>query len=274
MSNAYPEDNLIGVEIEAEFSNEKSISFPSQPKGLTGWRFERDGSLRGTAIEFVTNEPNTVDVVETQILALYDWFTSIRKAGITLNDSMRAGIHIHVNQKERTYQQVLTFCCLYWILEELLVDAFCGAERAGNLFCLRLIDADYGLNHLQERLVSGQKSPFATERSNSIRYSGLNLVSLSKFGSLEFRSLRTPLSPEPVLEWIRVLQLLRIASLDYRNPAMILEAISGDNPVDFVYHLFAGQATPLARLNLSQIESSVMRGVRLIQSFVFTTNWS
>jgi len=92
---------------------------------------------------------------------------------------------------------------LYYIFENLLVK-WSGEEREGNRFCLRL--ADSAEIPIQIRnIFQGNLRPI---EENQIRYSALNLASLRKYGSIEFRSLNGTTDRERITKWLTIINKL------------------------------------------------------------------
>jgi hypothetical protein len=225
-----------------------------------------------------------MDRALADVTALYDWMdghVNERNPYIRVKDSVRAGVHVHINQRDRTLLETVNFAFLFWILEEAMVDALCGEERAGNMFCLRLVDAEYPIMELENSLRNlngggrrGNGRWGGVGDSSNLRYAGLNLTSLGKYGTLEFRTLRTPQAAQPILDWMRALNAVRTTAMGYENPQEILNAISGGGATQLLQQIFADEPNILAQLNTPDIESKVFRGVRLVQSFAYNTNWS
>ena len=143
-----------------------------------------------------------------------------------LMPSDRCGVHVHINMQQMTKKQVLNFAILYYILEDVLIN-YCGNDREGNLFCLRAKDAEFIIKMLQ---VFAQRINSAGHFGRLIypeyKYSALNFSALPKFGSLEFRSLKTPANVTKIEEWIKILLCVKDASLTFDNPPDICEVFS------------------------------------------------
>ena len=120
----------IGVEIEVE-----GIGIPAARKY---WSNEEDGSLKGESREFVLKEPSTLEGVKDALGYLDALYTANET---TVHDSVRAGVHIHINCQKLTMTQLYNFMVVYLILENVLVK-WCGNYRQGNLFCLKASDAE------------------------------------------------------------------------------------------------------------------------------------
>jgi hypothetical protein len=251
----------LGIEIEVEGHKKLPVALDN-----TYWKVLNDGSLRGEAKEYVFSAPEERETGYELINSLY-----LLLEGKML-DSMRAGVHVHVNCQALTVRQLFTVMAAYYCLENLLTED-AGEERQGNLFCLRLSDADYvntGLmSCLAQRDFTSDGGIFWNE---NLRYSAMNLVSLSKFGSLEFRALRTPLQASKVIEWADTFLTLKDNAVkEFSSPLDLLSSMSANGGVEVVKKLLGVHAKK--QISKPNFEESLYEGIRQIQHWVFLTNW-
>ena len=254
-----PKPGLFGVEVEVE----GSAILPREINN--SWVVTRDGSLRGEAYEYVFSRPLGKEDTVLEVKELY------RQLNGKVTDSMRAGAHVHVNCLELTMRELFTFIAAYYCFEDLLTEDL-GEERQGNLFCLRLSDADYSsaaiMQCLSDRNLTLRSGIFTNA---GLRYAALNLVSLSKFGSLEFRAMKTPQTPEPLLDWIDLLGTMKEQSKLYANPSELLGAFSANGSTAVAEVLLGKHAArQIAKPNF---ERSLFEGIRAIQHWVFLNSW-
>lgn len=249
-----------GVEVEVEGNSALPIDISQR------WVTTVDGSLRGEAREYVFSAPLNYEETVREVKVLYN------KLEGKVNDSMRAGAHVHVNCLTLTIREMFTFMAAYYCLEDLLTEDL-GEERQGNLFCLRLSDADYAngaINQcLADRSLTARNGLF---NNANLRYAALNLVSVTKFGSLEFRAMKTPQTVEPLLEWIDLLKVLKHNSTTlFKDPAELLTSMSANGGAATVEVLLGRHAAKqLAKPNF---EKSLYDGIRAIQHWVFLNSW-
>lgn len=172
----------VGIELEMEFKGARFNPRPPQP-----WTIHNEGSLRG-GMEYVTVRPLFVDEKRK---ALDDLFLSLKDFK-PIEKSPRTSVHVHVNVQQVEIPNFYSILVVYWLLENLLVN-FCGETREGNLFCLRLKDADavFRLACRDARYSMTLNDLFVRRGGErELRYAALNTSSLRRFGSLEFRSMR------------------------------------------------------------------------------------
>jgi hypothetical protein len=250
-----------GVEIEIEGT-------PGIYNDYGNWQVKHDGSLRGEgAREYVFRQPANLGAAKADIVELY---SRIKSAKGRINSSMRAGVHVHVNVQSMTVLELFTFLTAYFCLEGCFNRNF-GEEREGNLFCMRISDAEY-LNFFIEEFFRSESKNLAKFSTDSIRYSAANLSAIPNYGSVEFRSLQTPVTPEPILEWIDVLHALKTNSVSvYKTPEDILFALSAGGYEEVVRNLLGDHANFVLRI--PDAEELILESMRIIQTWVLTTDW-
>ena len=208
-----------GVEIEVEGSR--------LPVPELYWRSERDGSLRGEAREYVLKKPLDLPDVRK---ALEHLDQSYKDNNTVVNESVRAGVHVHVNVQQLSITELFSFITAYIILEDLLIK-YCGEYREGNLFCLRTRDAEYLLHILEQ--VAATKS-YIDFDNDVLRYSSMNVCSLSRYGSLEFRAMRGTRDLGLIGDWAEMLVGIRNAASKFDSPKHIVEYLQEHGAESFL----------------------------------------
>lgn len=200
-------NGLVGVEIEVEgegLLHENTVE----------WRADKDGSLRGENAEYILQKPLSPP-------AVFKALDNLRDALVKLNSkitwSFRTSVHIHLNMLRLTDAQIKNVIYTYLLLENILIE-YCGEDRIGNRFCLRVADAEGFIDALH-RYFTTNRLP---ERDR-YRYAAINLDALSKFGSLEFRSMRGTLDKETLETWIGSLVRLRSFAMKMESPEQIFQ---------------------------------------------------
>lgn len=212
----------IGVEIEYEGRN-----LPLYPDKW--WRVTGDGSLRGNAAEFVFDGPLPQNKVPTAISYLKKMFEDNGYNPNNMPTSDRCGVHVHINCQQMSVREVFNFIILYLIFEDLLVK-WCGKTREGNLFCMRARDAESFVSSMRKSI---QETTFDPMYGDEFRYASINVGSLFKYGSLEFRAMRTPDNFDEICNWVDILCRLKRVSQDFKEPVEFVGALSG-NPDRFI----------------------------------------
>ena len=210
----------IGLEIELEFFDEQAWDL--NPKA---WSFNEEHSIRNRGYEIVSKNPLTLEQLQPMV---FDVCKNInRRSPIECN---RTSVHVHVNQTKNTVLQVLNSAVVYWLLETPLTR-YCGEEREGHHFCLRLKDAEALIPVLCKSLK--EKTPLKS-LGDKVRYAGLNMSALNKFGSLEFRTMRGTTDPSLIVSWAKGLHHLCGVAKTFESPAQVFDYYLDHSKADFV----------------------------------------
>jgi hypothetical protein len=242
----------VGLEIEIE-GGPFPISLITRK-----WLPTIDGSLRGNALEYVLTHPIGRTEVKENLLIL---IKELVKSGTKINSSDRCGVHVHLNVQENSIKEVINILTLYFILEDLLV-AYCGNDREGNSFCLRARDAEEIIDCIRENIIN--KSFYFDARK--FRYAAVNLCALEKFGSIEFRSLRTPVDLMEILTWVEMLLRIKDRALSFEKAEDIVSALSINGAEQFLAQTLGHYAELLQHPNM---EVMLMDGVRRAQLIAY-----
>lgn len=186
------DDILLGLEIEVENAE------PSVVHHYPLWQLKGDNSLRN-GIEYVSHIMRGGRV----LYALNQLYSCLPSRATF---SPRTSIHVHVNALDLTPKQVGALVLIYAVVEKLLYR-FVGHGREKSNFAVPMYDS-----HIANTLVRNLwAEPFlgvgVTENS---RYLGLNLDSIRKFGSLEFRHLHGTRNIKTIVDWINLLLRLKL----------------------------------------------------------------
>lgn len=201
-------DGKFGIEIEVEGAG---LAIPRNKY----WKVEADGSLRNRpeCCEYVFAKP----LDHEEAIKAVNWLVDKHKEnGTVCNWSFRCSTHVHLNVQKMPVTTLLKLVYTYYIFENLLVK-WAGKDREGNRFCLRLADSAE-IPFTLEQVFS---SNLADINENAIRYAALNLGSLRKYGSIEFRALSGTTDVKRINSWLNA-----IISLEkYAQEAESIESI-------------------------------------------------
>lgn len=243
----------VGIEIEIEGKN----PFPAV---RDYWRSEHDGSLRGYSMEYVMRNPSNIKDVKKKVEYLKD---KIDREGSKPVFSERAGVHAHVNVQHMTPNQVITMAMVYYCMETPLVR-YCGENREGNHFCLRLQDADYVVDVLETTL---RERNLRYLDSEDIRYASLNFCSLFKYGSIEFRAMETQPDFSKIVEWAEMLVRIRDYACKLESLSSIPFEISASGPTGWAKGILGEELFKL--VNSPDFDMQVMRCMRPLQHLFY-----
>lgn len=257
-----PQAGRIGIEIEAE-----GVSLPAGAEGAFGhhWRVENDGSLKGPENrEFVLRRPVQLADVGSVLSLLDDQY---RRHRSEVHDTVRAGVHVHLNVQDMTLKQVFTFITCYFCLEQILIK-YCGEGRQGNHFCLRASDAEFMVYTIAEAIEGRMLGSLSSDR---MRYSAMNLCALFRYGSIEFRALRGTRNMNRIETWATILEGLRRKSLEFADPTEVVGTMSMDGGEAFARRMLG---VHFATLDTGTTEEDVLTGTRHAQCIAFSTDWA
>lgn len=257
---------MFGVEVELEGMG--GIAKPTLEVNNL-WAVHQDGSLRkmgplDEAIEYVTRQPYDRAKTAAAVKVLMDF---LNKPGLKVYDSYRTSIHVHVNCLADTQLHVCNFITLCLLFDELFVSQN-GEHRIGNNFCLRAKDAQGQVVELI-RSIEMNGNVFGVNPNH--RYSSINFASLTKFGTVEFRSLECTTDPIRIMHWIRTIDYLKQASREFKDPQDIIRKFSQVSLHEFCYLVLGPQASKY--IKVPGYEEMLFNGMRIAQEFAFCSKW-
>jgi hypothetical protein len=228
---AKPIPGDVGVELEIEGSMAHGT-----PAGH--WSFKEEGSLRSGG-EYVLSKPWPIKLLPE---ALQDLQKAIDNS--KPQNSIRCSTHIHVNVTSYTPRQVWYILLAYYLLEPILMRTQ-PRKRWGNLFCLTMEHAENIYLDLEWDLYNHKAQAFDTFTRDRNRYAALNLVSVKKFGSIEFRFLDAMTNCKDILAWSQMFHTLtQVASnltpnrlfktYDELSPAEFIRSLMGPNSDKYI----------------------------------------
>lgn len=254
----YKTNGDLGIEIEVE-----GRRLPDAPRY---WKREQDGSLRGPEnAEYVFNAPLSK---KTAIMALNVLDKAYVDNKSVVHDTVRAGVHVHVNVQDLSIVELYNMMTIYMVLEPLLIK-HCGEGREGNLFCLRATDAKFLLFSLK---VAARQRVFRHLVSDNLRYASMNVKALGTYGSLEFRALRGTRDLKRVEAWALMLLELRELAKDIDSPNKVVELYSQLGAEGFVKK-FTGELADELMHNFPNYEDLTHTGMRCAQQVAYAVNW-
>lgn len=259
--------DCFGIEVEVEGKNLVNVSHAVNEY----WNIIDDHSLRklkpgDEAYEFVCRNPLPFDKVKEAISTLFDY---LNRVSVKVYNSYRTSVHVHVNFGTESLRTIYNFITLSLILDELFVSQN-GEHRAGNNFCLRAKDALGQVLMLTNSIKSGHN--FFQLGGNAERYSSINFTSLTKFGSIEFRSMECTTHEGRLLHWIGTLDYLKQHAKTYKNPTEIIQQFSSRGPKEFLKRALG----PFSHkyLSVPGMEVMLMDGMRIAQDLAYCSTWS
>lgn len=166
--------HLAGVEIELE-------NLPSVRNRFSYWEAKGDGSLRNNGAEFVCSSPwGGRDLYNAAIEIDTFLFNN------SPDESWRCSTHVHIDSRDMTVQQV-KFMILTYAMYERVLFRLSGWHRYKNNFCSSLGFAQDQIRTISSAWQYDNGDFFQTLVNNWDKYSAINFLPMSSFGSIEFR---------------------------------------------------------------------------------------
>lgn len=251
-----------GIEVEMEVEN---TLFPPVIAG--SWRYERDGSLdEATGAEYVLRNPMTYNASMIAINSLYEFLGERREHVV---DTVRPGIHVHVNVQDLEVVQLFNLICINYILEGLM-SRWCGDTRKDNMFCLKSSNAETVRFVVRSAVEAKNLRVFATD---AIRYSAMNLKALTNYGSVEFRSLNFSMDKDRLVFWLGLIKAMRIVAKQFKDPQKIVERFNHLGPSGFLNHVLSKhpthKSTGMDMLWTDTSEEEMLEGVEAVEDLAF-----
>lgn len=233
----------IGVEIELE--NVRVGTIPNMFPAM--WEVGQDHSLRNNGAEFSTTGHGLFGVDLANALRVFEV-----SHPPTWRISERTGLHVHIDVSDlETYPQLGTMCLNYALLEKLIFQ-WIGHGRDHNINCLPWYKAQGDLKTVSDIIT--KRSPTVSEFVRSVRsvqrYSALNLLSLSKFGTVEFRHMQATFDFAKIRIWINIIMQLKKSAMEWSGShEAILEAVESD-PMGYARHVLGHLLPTLSTTNM------------------------
>ena len=250
----------VGIEIELE-----GKGFPRRMEDY--WEYHTEGSLRaahGDQAEYALKEPIPRDRVRAALLLLNK---TLKAEGATVVESQRTAVHVHLNMQGLPMKKVYAVIILYLIFEDLFAE-YTDASRKGNVFCLRMKDAEKFVDMLSKAAKDDEYTAFGD--TGRYRYSAVNVCSLRKFNSLEFRALHGTTDVGTITKWTELLLALKDA--DYDNPQEIFRDFSALGPTRFTRKIF-GEKVEYFGVKIADFSEQLWENLWLVQEIGYATDW-
>lgn len=259
--------DLFGVEIELEGQKLST----TDPNITSYWKTVKDGSLRhkvgdplAEAFEYVFRQPLSL---EESRVALTNLTKYLNTPPTRVFESYRTSIHVHINCMNETIRTIANFITLAMIFDELFVSQN-GQTRIGNNFCLRTRDAEGQVNDITESI---RKFGTIYNVSGVNRYSSVNTASLSKFGTIEFRSMECTTDFDRIWHWLTTLQALKVAARMYENPKEVISKFSQKGALGFLIHNLGPNCGKYVAV--PGFDRMLQDGMRLAQDLAYCCDW-
>ena len=234
---------LVGIEIECE-------NITNQPYMEYYWSKKADGSLRNSGVEFVS-----IPLRASQVEYALDYLKNrVVLAGNDPDFSPRTSVHVHLNVRDMSLDQVKTLVLLYALFEKHFFNLV-GSRREQSIFCVPLYR-------------SGQLSTLrklAPYSAKWHKYNAINLASIfgdddvTRLGTIEFRHMYGTFDKQIIIPWINTILKLREASLKYSYTELLdkIKTLNTTSEYIAMYQNVFGEYANLPAMQKDDFESCV-----------------
>lgn len=220
-------EQLIGIEIELENypmgrGNGSPMSVFPHPSAY--WQRVEDHSLINGAEWKLAQPLNGSRLAQ----AIHEFFLPPTRTF----RSVSSGTHIHINMDEDTtpVSAVQAVAALVYTIEPALFDII-DAGRRWSGFTNPLDSASSALLYgLFDKSVENDPYPLTRlcERNHSFKYYGLNIQPLGSYGTLEFRYFPTATSAEEVIDWVSLVQSIKLAGMAHPTLETMVDVLQDE----------------------------------------------
>lgn len=198
--------SFLGIEVEVERVEDWE---DFEHKVSPWWKCVEDGSLRNSGREFVSIPLRGENVYN----ALYI-LKRVLEDHSNYSFSERTSVHVHLNVRKFTVEQLMNFLITYLIVEQTLFSKVksSGFIRDKNIFCVPVTESKYYL-HMDEAFNSYYQGKYLETVDSLVnlwkKYTALNLLPIREQGTVEFRHLGGTLDISLIMNWINLILSIR-----------------------------------------------------------------
>lgn len=246
-------NTYLGIEVETE-----NVQIWHQ-SGFPYWKITEDGSLRNSGREFIT-VPIKAFRAENALTTLFKY-----QINSDIEFTERTSIHVHMNVRTLTLDQLRAMILLYILFEKALFR-YVHKDRYNNIFCVPLTETNFG-----EKLINLFHSN--TISLSWMKYTALNLLPIWEKGTIEFRHLHGTKDIPEIMGWINLILCLKKMALR-TDPKIIWETIESLN-TSSQYHAYASEVfgTYITNLDENYLEKDIASCCTYIKAKCFKNSW-
>jgi hypothetical protein len=245
----------IGIEVEVE---NITVDAP-----IKGWRCIGDGSLRDNGVEYVFKGP----VGGLSATRRLDSLCETLSAMPDIRFSHRTSVHVHVDVRDMTWNELIKYVILYAMIEPYLF-AVCGKERDEGIYSLSLYR---GKDQVSKLSAIARLGPDAlrSERYWS-KYSSVNLLSVPQFGSLEFRGHEGTADRSRLINWVNhLLKLKEYAISDSNKLTGLPKVLSNHGPMFMLREILGDDLINSNISSATSVLQEVYEGVSIAEDLLY-----
>lgn len=200
----------IGIEVEVEriFREGRIGEFADDKNGImhTIWNNVSDGSLRNHGREFVSMPVKGREIGYALQLLNKTLHNDKQCIGHEFTD--RTSVHVHMNVRDLTINQLSNLVMLYALVEPLLFSIE-STNRDKSIFCVPWNESDV-ISQLYNLMdTTTPDGARLVSLGNWYKYTGLNLKPVTAYGTVEFRHMKGTCDVGILTKWINIILSLK-----------------------------------------------------------------
>lgn len=262
--------NHVGIEIEVEYK------IPFDGFKSNHWEVKSDGSLRYYGYEYITRGPISIDAVPSVLKEATEFIAS-GKNNVVCN-SPRTSVHVHSNILNKTFLEMANQIIISWLLENAMIK-FCNPKlREGNLFCLRVSDAEQIRTYIQDTfdgyMFNDNKHNYLRGIKNgNIKYCATNLRSIAITGTIEYRSMcGGDYNYDMILNWVNAINAINESSSKFKDPEEVMDFFYKEG-VDAFIHKILGDSAKIITESSMDYHTLLKDQEGLVMPFAYRYDW-
>lgn len=215
-------DDLYG---NTRFGVEVEIENGAGTRSGVYWERKSDGSLRNDGVELVFRMP----LAGADVRYALAEFDGLIPDSATVG--MRTSVHVHVDVRDMSFNQIANFIVLYTALESVFYAVNDSKERYGNIYCPGITSNNQADKYrgLIKAITNDNLSEIYTRLDDWEKYSGLNFRTISTLGSAEFRMHRGSTNSTELSDFITYIRKLKEKAISYDSIANVMSDIISYN---------------------------------------------
>lgn len=247
----------VGIEVEVERVFKESSMIPLSNDNFL-WKNTEDNSLRNNGREFVSVPVCGDDILYS--LSVLNNFLTKDKTCVGHEFTDRTSVHVHMNARTMSVEHLFNFLLTYLLVEPILYR-YVGGDRAKNIFCVPITESSLAptINKALSFYENNRFTDALMVFSRWQKYTGLNLLPIHNYGTVEFRHMVGTKDETILSTWINLIfKIKRYSSkFSYQElKAKVLEINTSSLYVQTLHDIF-GELT--GELDLFNVEDTLER---------------
>lgn len=230
-------------------------------KKLKGfWKVVKDGSLRkGT--EFIFAEPLSGANISEALSRMQSFLDVYRRHGKPVSLSDRTSVHVHLDVRDLNDDELMSLVLVYMLVERVIFK-YINPFRSKNTYCRPLTDSSFKYSYAVI-CKEADRSPghfIQAIKHHCDKYSALNVLPTSSYGSVEFRHHHGTSDMSKVKEWINIILAIKRTAKGYPIKTL-LDIYSNTGPTSLLTTIFKWSAIETSGFIMSDLYEEVDKGV-------------